>query len=193
MKGLPELYIARHGETEWNRLGRWQGGLDSPLTEKGRAQAAVLGEILQANGVTPKSHRFYTSPQGRARRSAEIALAPLGGVPRQDDRLREIDVGDWTGLTFAEMDARNPPPPHETPLERYARVPGGETFDALWSRVGDFLADMTEPSIIFSHGITSRFLRTRALGLQMDALDLLEGGQGCWFHIKNGTHSRLDP
>ena len=191
MQNLPELFILRHGETEWNRARRWQGVLDSPLTEKGRAQAVAMGEMLREAGVTATSHQILSSPQGRALETARLALAPLGAEIRPDPLLREISVGDWAGLTADEIDARWPGPEDEGFLDRYARAPGGEPFDQLWERVGAVLAGLAGPTVIVTHGITSRFLRTRAMGLTLSDLDELPGGQGVIFRIHQGTHDMI--
>ncbi len=105
---LPEIYLIRHGETEWNRAGRWQGDLDSPLTETGRTQAARIGAALKNAGVGPETHRFYTSPMGRARRTAALILVALGqsdAAMTEDARLREISVGGSTDMIRAAIRA----------------------------------------------------------------------------------------
>lgn len=187
-----DLLILRHGETVWNREGRMQGVLDSPLTARGRAQAIAMGRALAELGVSSASHRAFVSPQGRALATARLVLAPLGLEATPDPRLREIGVGDWSGLTAAEIDARWPAPdPHETFLERYARARGGEPFEALWQRVTAFLADVEGPAIIVTHGITSRFLRTAALGRGLDRLDEVPGGQGVIHRIRQGGHETI--
>ena len=129
-----DLWVLRHGETEWNRAHRWQGRLDSPLTKAGEAQARRLGILLHERGATPESHRFVTSPQGRAARSAALILEAIGSdrTAGQDPRLSEIDVGEWTGLTRAEIGGA---PPGVGFLDLYARAPGGEDFGALDARV----------------------------------------------------------
>lgn len=187
----PELLVARHGETEWNRAARWQGRLDSPLTERGIAQARDLGAILLRHGVTADSHDFLTSPQHRSRRTAELALSVIGAQARVDDALREIDVGDWTGLAIAEIDARWPGSEDEHFLDRYARAPNGEGFDALWYRVGTLLSRLERPAVLFTHGITSRFLRTRAMGWSLADLEELPGGQGVIHRVAGGRHDTL--
>ena len=183
---LPDLFILRHGETAWNREGRMQGGLDSPLTDLGRQQAVGMGDVLRSLEVTADSHRVISSPQGRAMHTAEL----LGlAAPEPVDDLREIHMGDWIGLSRAEIDSRWPSAdPEEDFVDFYARVPNGESFPALWDRVGQVLAMLDRPTVIVTHGFTSRFLRTRALGLPMYAVREVPGGQGVVFRIKDGEH-----
>ncbi|OSP56140.1 histidine phosphatase family protein [Pseudoruegeria sp. SK021] len=189
---FPELLVIRHGETEWNRRGRMQGTLDSPLTQAGRTQAAILGDLLRALEVSQTSHRAFSSPQPRARLTAEIALSAVGLVAVPDPSLREIDVGDWTGLDRAEIAGRWPAPVADEPLlDFYARAPGGETFPALWDRVGGFLDRLEGPCVVFTHGITSRVLRTRAMGLGLDDLAALPDGQGVIHRVRNGSHDTV--
>ncbi|MHA3916784.1 histidine phosphatase family protein [Halovulum sp. GXIMD14793] len=189
---LPELYVMRHGQTEWNVAGRWQGKLDSPLTKVGREQAHRLGEILRRHGAGPATYRIYCSPKGRARATAEIAIAGRGGTVIYDDRLQEIDVGDWTGKTRDEIYDTNPWITDETPfLDIYANAPKAESFDDLWNRVSGFLQDLTGPSLIFTHGITSRFLRAVATGRTLADLSELPGGQGVVHYVSNQEHKVL--
>ena len=95
-----ELVVLRHGQTDWNKLGRHQGRLDSPLTELGIRQAKQQGQQLQNLSVDLSGWRMVCSPQGRALRTAQIALSEIGATAQTDDRLREIAFGDWQGLTF---------------------------------------------------------------------------------------------
>jgi len=188
---LPEICVIRHGETEWNRAGRMQGGLDSPLTDLGRAQARAMTAVLQSVGVEPGPWSALTSPQGRAVETARLALVPLGMQALPEPELREIAMGDWAGLSREEIATGWPGPEDEHFLETYARAPGGEGFDALWERVGRVLSGLTGPTVIVTHGMTSRFLRTRALGWGLDRLDVVQGGQGVLFHLKDGVQQVL--
>ncbi len=191
---LPPLYVLRHGQTEWNREGRFQGVHDSPLTDKGRAQAMAMGTLIAAEGITAQSHEFLVSPQGRAQETARLALLPIGAAARQVDALREISVGTWNGMLRSEIAERWPAPdPAETELESYARAPGGESFDDMWLRTGDVLASLTRPTVIVTHGITSRFLRTRAMGWGLDRIEELPGGQGVIHVVQDGVHQTLAP
>ena len=189
MKPCPELYILRHGETVWNREGRMQGALDSPLTDLGQAQARAVGGLLARFDLAGHSH--YCSPLGRARATACLAF---DRTPILDPRLREIEVGQWSGLTRQEILARWPGMTEEEDmLDFYARAPEGERFDALWDRVCAFLADLPGPAVIVTHGVTSRFLRTAALGLSPADLNRVPGGQGVVFRLRNGGHEVLTP
>ncbi len=192
---LPDLYVLRHGETEWNRAGRWQGVQDSPLTELGLAQARAQGDLLRALALTSRTTRLVSSPQGRARHTAEIVAEVAGwdGPIHEDDRLVEIDVGDWTGLTRDEMRATVDLQPGTGFLALYAMAPSGETFDALRGRSERFLADLSGPTVTVTHGITSRFLRAAALGLDLHGTEDLPGGQGVIHRVARGTHSTLAP
>ena len=190
----PDLIIARHGETEWNRIHRFQGKADSPLTAVGRQQAQDLTALLQDEGVVAGSHAIYTSPQGRSVATAALALDPLGLSASEDPRLVEICVGAWTGLSRTEIDAKWPAPdPEEHWLDRYERAPEGEGFAALFARCAAFLEELERPAVVFTHGITSRVLRALALGLSRADLDDLPGGQGCLHIIRDGQHLTRTP
>jgi broad specificity phosphatase PhoE len=108
------LLLARHGETDWNRIGRWQGQADPPLNEAGRRQAVELAERLAGDGVVA----IYTSDLQRASETARVVGERLGLAVVEDPGLREIDVGSWSGLTRDEVQQRDP--------EGFARWLGGE-------------------------------------------------------------------
>ena len=188
---LPEIFVIRHGETEWNRQGRLQGDLDSPLTERGRAQAKAVGALLRAEGITPDSHAFYCSPLGRARRSAALILGPGADRVIEDARLREISVGRWTGLDRAAILAETGLGEDAHFMEFYLRAPGGEPLAQLHDRCRAFLETLTRPSVVICHGITSRALRAAAMGWGPERLADLPGGQGVVHHVANGQHAEM--
>ena len=188
---LPDLFVIRHGETEFNAIGRMQGGLDSRLTANGRDQADAMANKLRGI-VGPDTHDLICSPQGRALATADPISAATGCPIVPIDDLREISMGDWTGLPRAEIDRRWPVPnPNEHFVEFYARAPNGEPFENLWNRVGRVLDGLTRPTVIVTHGFTSRFLRTRAMGWGMDRIADLPGKQGAIFQISNGQHKEF--
>jgi len=98
------LFLIRHARSTWNAEGRMQGQADPPLDDVGREQARALAERLRGEPF----RAIYSSPQARARQTAEIAFARHNPpVPITfDDRLKERDLGEWTGLTIAEVEAR---------------------------------------------------------------------------------------
>jgi broad specificity phosphatase PhoE len=99
------ILLARHGETEWNRIGRWQGATDIPLSDVGRAQARELGERLRGRGIG----RVHSSDLLRALETAQIVAGILGlAAPVVDARLRERGYGCFEGLTRAECETNYP-------------------------------------------------------------------------------------
>ncbi len=122
----PDLYILRHGETVWNQQGKFQGRKDSPLTEKGQAQA-LKQKALLANIQNPPS-KIYSSPQGRAVHTAHLALGSDEGLVL-DNRLQEIDFGEWEGSTREEIKSQIDYS-FESGLWNF-KSPGGEDFELI--------------------------------------------------------------
>ncbi|WP_299754567.1 histidine phosphatase family protein [uncultured Boseongicola sp.] len=174
---LPDIFVLRHGGTEWNREGRWQGALDSDLTNTWLMQAVAIGESLGAFGISPESQRGTVSPQGRAWQRAELALELLGITATVIDDLREIEIGDWTELPRDDIAVRCLDHGVETSPDIYRRAPGGEGFEVLWERVGRVLARLVQPTIIVSHAITSWFCGCAPFGF----LRLRNGRAGGYF------------
>jgi broad specificity phosphatase PhoE len=147
------ILLARHGETDWNRDGRWQGWADPPLNEAGRAQARELAEQLRS---TPFD-AVYSSDLRRAHETAEIVAAPHE-VPVIIERgLREIDVGSWSGLTRTQIEERFPD----------GSRPDGETREQHLARVLATVERIAREHagsrlLIVSHGGTMRALRSLA-------------------------------
>lgn len=191
MPRVPELYILRHGETEWNAQGRMQGALNSALTPQGKAQAARQAEILA--GIDLDGFDILCSPQGRAFETAAIALARQVSHLRTDDRLSEIGVGEWAGQLRSELAVgRDYVDGPDGALELYELAPQGEGFPALEVRCAAFLAALERPSVLVTHGITSRMLRAIATGAGAAGLADMGGGQGVVFHLLNGVQKRLE-
>lgn len=101
------LCLIRHGETTWNREGRWQGHADPGLTETGLEQARRLAEALAAEHRIRPWQRLYSSDLARAATTAGLIGEVLGLGLEVDRRLRELDVGAWAGLTRAEIAIRD--------------------------------------------------------------------------------------
>ena len=96
------LYLIRHGETDANVAGVWQGSTDSPLNERGRAQAQALARRIAREGLPITV--IYSSPLQRARQTAEMVARALGDVPIiLDPGLAEYHLGEWEGLTYEQL------------------------------------------------------------------------------------------
>jgi probable phosphoglycerate mutase len=168
-----EIYLLRHGETEWNAVSRFQGGLDSALTERGVAQAELCGRTLAA--TVGKVDAMLASPLGRARQTAAIIRA-FGAYPdiRSDSRLAEVSLGSWDGLTRVDIDAGWPGLlAGSTRYDWYFRSPDGERHEAAVARVRDWLGGLEGTVVAVSHGLIGRIIRGVYLGLpDQEALGL---------------------
>lgn len=191
MSRYPPIYILRHGETEWNLEGRYQGRLDSSLTIKGQEQADAQGKFLCKQGLTPSNSDAWHSPQGRAYETAKITLNHTGHRLQGDDRLCELSFGDWDGLTLVEITQRWPKlyPQTSRGLGWFFDSPNGEKFKDIYQRCFQFLQMLNRPTIIITHGVTSRLLRGILLGLSYDEMANLTIEQACTFVVADETLS----
>lgn len=132
------LVFLRHGETVFNRAGRWQGQIDSALTDKGRAQALVSANKL----AEIKVQKIISSPLGRAKDTAAIAGDCLALPVLVDERLMEVGSGVCEGLTQDEIETRWPGFITWRARDRWNRAPeGGETYSAARKRLIAFAED----------------------------------------------------
>ncbi|WP_290845546.1 histidine phosphatase family protein [Henriciella sp.] len=169
------LYLVRHGETEWNGVGRYQGLRDSPLTRRGRDQAAEIGRALSKQVSTSNGPlRAYVSPLGRAQATADIIEKSLHLDRTDDVRLREISTGCWDGMSLYEIDIEYPGALDGSDRgDWYFRSPDGESLEAALARVRAWLQDVQTPALAVTHGLTSRLIRGVWLGLgDAEMLDL---------------------
>jgi broad specificity phosphatase PhoE len=150
------VYLARHGQTEWNVAGRRQGRLDSPLTALGVRQAQLNASLLRLHSIDA----VVTSPLGRARRTADVFGEALGLPVQVVDDLAEVDHGEWSGLTSAEIDGRWPGQRAVREQAKYTfRFPGGESYADAEVRAARALAAIGVPRpLIVSHEMIGRLL-----------------------------------
>jgi broad specificity phosphatase PhoE len=148
--------LARHGATDWNRDGRYQGQADPPLNEEGWAQADRLADILAARPI----EAVYSSDLRRARDTAERIARGLGLPVLVDERLREINQGAWEGMLVGDIAAGYPAEwraLRDDPL--HARAPGGESVLDVAKRMIACLKDIAAafprgPVLVVSHGLS---------------------------------------
>jgi probable phosphoglycerate mutase len=181
------IYLVRHGETEFNRVQRYQGWLDSPLTEAGVAQARAIGRRL-AQLPDAWTAEIVASPIGRARRTAELIAAELAGREIGfDDRLREISLGSWDGLDRDEIAACRPGIFDNYDGSWYFDTPDGETYGEFASRIGASLAALAgRPAIVVTHGIVTRVLRGIYTGISRAEAFRLPVPQDRFYRLADG-------
>ena len=127
-----QLICVRHGRTAWNADRRFQGHTDIPLDDEGRAQATALASLLRDDRIDAA----VASDLSRAAETARVVLGPRDVALRLDPDWREMQFGDWEGLTWEQILAANPQLDAANAMAVKAYTPGGgETFDALCDRV----------------------------------------------------------
>jgi broad specificity phosphatase PhoE len=193
------IYLVRHGETAWNLIGRRQGRLDSPLTDRGVAQAQAVGrrlrELIEFPGEKPtRSHnkaencrlhkpithdgsvglfptgdsvarRIVSSPLGRAMATASIIAGHLDidrGLIIAEPLLAEHHMGQWQGLTSAQIDEQFPGARQERKKNKWEYViPGGESYATVYTRAMAWLATVPEDQVLITvtHEMIGRTIR----------------------------------
>jgi broad specificity phosphatase PhoE len=192
------IYLALHGETEWNRERRFQGRLDSPLTTHGIEQAHRMGAALKRIIGHGKSWAVASSPLGRAQTTARIICEAIGIDAEHlelDERLAEIDLGSCAGLTREEVQTGRPGSLDGTNrYDWYFRSPDGESFDAVSARLCSWLNAVERrphPTIAVTHGVASRVLRGIYANLSIYASLGLEVTRDAVFLLADGRIKRL--
>lgn len=160
------LFIARHGETVFNAASRMQGDvLHTPLTRAGFAQADEMGAMLRSLLGPKPDLDLWASPTGRALQTLAVIAEHLEldwHEARTDARLREIDIGAWGQLYYADVAARLGPIVDPASWLFTRRPPGGEWYDDVAARLREWLADTQgerRDRLIVMHGMSSRVLR----------------------------------
>lgn len=189
------MLLLRHGQSEWNAAGRWQGWADIDLTPLGERQACDAGARLAERGL----HHFravVASDLRRARRTAELLADALGlthlDVEVEPD-LREFNVGEWSGLTRPEIEERWPGQLDLWRTGGLERTPGGEPRDGFLQRITDAVARVAQRHaghevLAVTHGGVIGTLQ-RAHGVDSDR-PRITNLAGRWFHVVAG---RLEP
>ena len=166
---MNDIWLVRHGETEWTVSKKHTGSTDIELTPAGEEEARALAPVLAAHPFAA----VFTSPLKRARRTAELAGF---GDAIVDDRLVELNYGEYEGRTTAEIRRDRP----DWVLWRDGS-PGGESMDEVGRRADAVIERITSldgDALLFGHGHFSRVLGARLLGLPPSAGRLLILGPG---------------
>jgi len=193
------LYFARHGQTRANVEGRFQGHtIDTPLTNLGIAQAHDVGRILRREIADLARVARVSSPLPRARTTIEIVLADCGLPPEAytiDERIIEIDLGSWDGLTKAEARALDPAAYDAREADKWnvRSLSSRENYSDVAARAESWVADLKGDTFAISHGAFTRILRGLFAGLSWKEMSDLDEPQGCVFRVKGSLVERLDP
>lgn len=182
-----KIFLVRHAKPAISsRI--FYGQMDVPLSGDGRRQAVMLGEWLKKSGYS--FSKFITSDLSRCVETSQIIHDIMGlDVPIETTaKLREVDFGDWTGLTWEQIESRNP----GALAQRFAdlasfRPPNGESLaevlERAWSVIvtlfSEMQKDMAEDVLIVAHGGINRLLISRAIGLPLQHIFNLGQDYGC--------------
>lgn len=193
------IYLLRHGETEWNAAGRFQGALDSALTQRGVLQARASGRRLAS--LIARADAVHASPLGRTRETYTHVTA-FGAYPdvEWEHRLREVSLGSWDGLTDIDIEQGWPGRlDGASPFDWYFRSPTGESYDEAAVRVRIWLSGLEGTIVAVSHGLPSRIIggvylalpREEALALPVpqDVVWRLADGQVTAFQASQARRS----
>lgn len=187
---MAELWLIRHGQSRGNRDRRYQGQNDFPLTTHGEEQARVMAQKVAANHRVSPFSALYVSDLGRAQQTANPVAERIGLRPLLLPELREIDVGDWSGLTYDEIRKLYPDewnasyPVLDPDLERG----GGESYRRALERVGGALEELashhrSERILVVFHGGVMRAFLANLLGMDLAYMRRIR--------IDNGSISRV--
>ncbi len=191
------IYLVRHGETEWNRVGRQQGRLDSPLTTVGVRQARSIATRLRSLIEPDQEFCIETSPLGRARRTASIIGEALGADTKKlvvTAQLIEHDWGAWQGLTFAEIEDEFPGALAKRDADKWTfPVPGGESYAAISERAESWLSHDHRGSVIVAvtHEMLSRTIQGAYLRLPPGQVLRRSHSQGRILVLHDGVIDQL--
>ncbi|WP_158814003.1 histidine phosphatase family protein [Methylocapsa sp. S129] len=159
------LIFVRHGQTAYNAENRLQGQRDVPLNGKGREQAGAVGRFLRDHWGAELVRldtvgAFWASPLGRTRQTMELARVAMGLPPqpyRVDARLEELSFGDWEGLNWDEVEARDPEGIKARQASKWGFAPPhGESYADLVERVKPWLAERDGDAFVVAHGGVAR-------------------------------------
>jgi len=173
---MTRLTLVRHGETDWNAQGRYQGQSDVPLNARGLAQTQALAQRLRGTGFDA----IYSSDLARAVQTAEGLAAVTGAPLYLDRRLREIDQGEWEGLLLPEIEMRYTEAFRRRRLDPLGTCPpGGESVGQVRERVLEVVREIRETFpdgdvMIVSHGLAIALIKVHLAALSVETV---------WDHI----------
>ena len=194
---LPTIYLLRHGQTVWNEEGRYQGQLDSPLTVKGEVQAQA-NALKLSKYIDIKEVKFFSSPLGRARQTAEIiakfnALESSKIIFEQD--IQEINYGIFEGKTKEYCQKEYAKEFLEREANKYTYVlDGGESYAQVLERLKRWLSSVEheEVIVVVAHEMINRALRGLYCNMSIDKMLKLRQANDVLMKLENFSETILD-
>ena len=182
---MTTVVLIRHGQTDWNVEGRWQGQADPPLNDRGREQAHHAAQYQRRFGIAA----LYSSDLRRAMETAQIIGAEMRLPVIPQPRLREINLGKWQGMLSADIEAQYPDEFrrwHTLPLT--ARPPDGEDVPTLATRVLETVNEIIERHPrqrvgIVAHELPIAVVLCRSAGVGLEHLRDMIPGNGVWSEV----------
>ena len=192
------LYLVRHGQSDWNRIGRIQGRRESPLTGLGREQATALGRLLRTVLPDPGID-IVASPLERAFETATIIAGELGraaGDVRADERIIDFDIGVLSGYPGWDAVAADYPELARLRLRDpiHFQPPGGESGADVLARAKAFLAARQaadRDTLVVCHGVINKFIRAAARGITGGDIIALGEDQEVVYRLDGATEIEL--
>jgi broad specificity phosphatase PhoE len=191
------LIVVRHGETSYNAENRLQGQRDIPLNARGRDQASAIGRTLSVRlgaeiDRLEAAGGFVASPLKRARETMELLRAAMDLPPeryRLDPALVELTFGEWEGLTWPEVKARDPRGVKARRADKWDFAPpGGESYAMLTERLRPWLASLSDDAFVVSHGGVARAFMTMLAGVPAEVAADAPIVQGRAIVFENGGY-----
>jgi probable phosphoglycerate mutase len=201
-----KLFLVRHGETDWNKLGRFQGQNGVALNQRGLAQAKDTARAA----IAWQPIALYSSPLCRTMQVAQEISRLVGVAVIPELRLQELDLGELDGVTGEEMQS-GWPQVYDTWRNEPAIVvlPGGESLAQLQERAWQALTDLEQAHrgddivVVISHNFTIRAICSKLLGmplanfhrtyLSLGSVSVIESGQQGWRLLSYNSTCHLSP
>lgn len=197
MKPAHPFVLIRHGQTDWNAEGRFQGQQDIPINATGAEQARANGLLLAKVLPDWRSYAFVASPFGRTRQTMEHILTVLGADPTGyslDDRLKEVTFGDWEKRTLDEVAADEPEGVAARDDDKWNFVPPrGESYAMAAVRVRPVLEELNRPTVFVTHGGIIRAMRHLLEGLDGETASKGDTPQDRLYRYADGAGTWIPP
>jgi probable phosphoglycerate mutase len=193
----PRIILIRHGETEWNVEGRYQGQLDSPLTKRGKKQAKINAQKVKKLFDTFDNIKIFSSPLGRTKSTAVIVSKELGVDFNKiifDDRIAEFNYGMLEGKTKGYCKENHSDIIEAREINKwFYQIKRGESYELVANRVKEWLDELDDSgtTIVITHEMVGRALRKLHRKISIDEALSLRQPNSVVLMLENGDEKIL--